>query len=859
MRRVHRAWRRPARPVVPGARAAGRGRAVETIEGVGGPTALHPVQQALHDAPRPAVRVLHAGDRDVAGGRAARRGLDREAAVDDALGGHALPLHRLRQHPRRDRRRLAGAAGPMAGTRGRAPRPPARRPARAPRRRPPLLTGTGPLRRRPRAARHCCTRRSSAARSPTPSSAASTPPTRSTIAGVVAVLGPDELAARVGGPIPILWQGRATVQQTRHRGLSPTGSATSASRVGVVVATLALRRRGRRRRGRCSTSTQLPGVGGDRRAALAPDAPLLYPERRHQRADAASRRATPPTHVDAVLRGRRAHALACACDVGRVAGAPMECRGHRRRPRRRHGQLTVWMLDPGPARRARRHLRGAAALPQHQIRVITPDVGGGFGVKDHVYEDELLVVPGRRPPGPAGEVDRGPLRVAGRHHAGPRRGVRGRRRVRPRRPTAWPARRCRAQQRLAPLDLRRRAAVRHGRDVPGPYRWDAVRTVGRVVATNRDPDRRLPRASARRRPRSSASGSSTSWPPSSASTRSTCARATSSAPTSSRTRSKTFITFDNGDYHRALRPHPRAGGRVARAARRRPARGASATRSTCRWPASARARPTSSSASTIGALRERAPSGSSPTARCASTSASRRTARATRRRSPSWPPTASASTSTDIELVSRRHRLRARTRPTAPRRRARSRWAAGRCCSRSTRSADQAGRASRPRCSRRTPTTSCSPTARARSPAPTCRSRSPTSRTGPGRASACPPATCPASSRPLAYDPEQCTFSYATHVCRVAVDRDTGVAEVERYAVVNDCGTVVNPTIVEGQIHGGVAQGARGRAARGGRVRRRRPAPHARRCSTTCGRVQASIPDIEIEHLETRRPTRPAA
>ena len=57
------------------------------------------------------------------------------------------------------------------------------------------------------------------------------------------------------------------------------------------------------------------------------------------------------------------------------------------------------------------------------------------------------------------------------------------------------------------------------------------------------------------------------------------------------------------------------------------------------------------------------------------------------------------------------------------------------------------------------------------------------------------------------YDPPSGTFSYAAHVCRVAVDPSTGLVDVERYAVVHDCGTIVNPTIVEGQIHGGIAQG----------------------------------------------------
>ncbi len=51
------------------------------------------------------------------------------------------------------------------------------------------------------------------------------------------------------------------------------------------------------------------------------------------------------------------------------------------------------------------------------------------------------------------------------------------------------------------------------------------------------------------------------------------------------------------------------------------------------------------------------------------------------------------------------------------------------------------------------------------------------------------------------------TFSNGTHIAEVEVDIHTGVVEVTRYAVVNDCGTLINPTIVEGQIHGGVAQG----------------------------------------------------
>src|SRR2546423_2828235 len=60
--------------------------------------------------------------------------------------------------------------------------------------------------------------------------------------------------------------------------------------------------------------------------------------------------------------------------------------------------------------------------------------------------------------------------------------------------------------------------------------------------------------------------------------------------------------------------------------------------------------------------------------------------------------------------------------------------------------------------------------------------------------------------RTFAPPPPVC-FAGGAHAAVVAVDVETGRVEVERYAVVHDCGTVLNPMIVEGQIHGGVAHG----------------------------------------------------
>jgi carbon-monoxide dehydrogenase large subunit len=57
------------------------------------------------------------------------------------------------------------------------------------------------------------------------------------------------------------------------------------------------------------------------------------------------------------------------------------------------------------------------------------------------------------------------------------------------------------------------------------------------------------------------------------------------------------------------------------------------------------------------------------------------------------------------------------------------------------------------------------------------------------------------------FDPPGPTFSGAVHVASVEVDRETGRVSLRAYAVVEDCGPVINPMIVEGQIHGAVTQG----------------------------------------------------
>jgi carbon-monoxide dehydrogenase large subunit len=57
------------------------------------------------------------------------------------------------------------------------------------------------------------------------------------------------------------------------------------------------------------------------------------------------------------------------------------------------------------------------------------------------------------------------------------------------------------------------------------------------------------------------------------------------------------------------------------------------------------------------------------------------------------------------------------------------------------------------------------------------------------------------------WDPPNFTFPFGTHVAVVEVDEETGAVTLQRYVAVDDCGNQVNPLIVEGQVHGGIAQG----------------------------------------------------
>jgi carbon-monoxide dehydrogenase large subunit len=101
-----------------------------------------------------------------------------------------------------------------------------------------------------------------------------------------------------------------------------------------------------------------------------------------------------------------------------------------------------------------------------------------------------------------------------------------------------------------------------------------------------------------------------------------------------------------------------------------------------------------------------------------------------------------------------------------------------------------------------------------------------------------------------AYDGGDVTgWAYATHACVAEVDRDTGQVALRKYVVVEDCGEIINPAIVDGQIRGGVAQGIGGvlyeKSAYG--------QDGQYLAATFMDYLLPSameIPEIEIEHLE---------
>ncbi|MGE0521370.1 MAG: xanthine dehydrogenase family protein molybdopterin-binding subunit [Candidatus Binatia bacterium] len=103
------------------------------------------------------------------------------------------------------------------------------------------------------------------------------------------------------------------------------------------------------------------------------------------------------------------------------------------------------------------------------------------------------------------------------------------------------------------------------------------------------------------------------------------------------------------------------------------------------------------------------------------------------------------------------------------------------------------------------------------------------------------------------YTPPPLTFANATHFAEVEVDVETGRVTIGRYVVIEDCGKIVNPMIVDGQVVGGVAQGI-GTAM----LEHLQYDEHGQLLTTTfmdyLPPTAADVPDVEVGHIETPSP-----
>ena len=106
------------------------------------------------------------------------------------------------------------------------------------------------------------------------------------------------------------------------------------------------------------------------------------------------------------------------------------------------------------------------------------------------------------------------------------------------------------------------------------------------------------------------------------------------------------------------------------------------------------------------------------------------------------------------------------------------------------------------------------------------------------------------------FTPDQSTYSNGTHIAEVEVDIETGQVTVTRYVVMHDCGTVINPMVVEGQIVGGVIHGV-GNAF----FERMVYDDQAQPLSTHFGEyllpLSTDSPNVEVLHMETPSPLNP--
>jgi carbon-monoxide dehydrogenase large subunit len=106
------------------------------------------------------------------------------------------------------------------------------------------------------------------------------------------------------------------------------------------------------------------------------------------------------------------------------------------------------------------------------------------------------------------------------------------------------------------------------------------------------------------------------------------------------------------------------------------------------------------------------------------------------------------------------------------------------------------------------------------------------------------------------YDPSNFTFPSGVHIAEVEIDPETGVTKIDRWTAVDDFGNVINPMIVEGQVHGGVAQGI-GQAMLENTVYDRSGQLLTASFMDYCMPRASDLPSIEVKMTPTPCPSNP--
>ncbi|MDH3755396.1 MAG: xanthine dehydrogenase family protein molybdopterin-binding subunit [Acidimicrobiia bacterium] len=659
----------------------------------------------------------------------------------------------------------------------------------------------------------------------------------------VTVLGPDQLRSHIRGDLPVLWtlgdqQQHATPVVDEH--LRYVGQP-----VGVVIADSCYLAEDAIEAVELGIDELDPVVG--LAEATAADSPLLYPEL-GSNVLATFEAGDTEAHTDAVFAGAD-RVFHTTLRIGRVHGLAIEARGIVAVPEPR-GKLTIYTSTQTP-HAVRDSVCEVLGLAQSAVRVIAPDVGGGFGLKDHIYEDEVMVAIAALERGrPVKWIeDRFESLLATTHARdemhevdvavdddGTLKGLR----VRARR------------------NVGARLAVFGGGPLftalgvaPGPYRWEAVQCVGQLVATNTMSTGAYrgfgqTQAAFIRERAVDLVAAELGHDPVELRARNMI------APDELPYQMRTMIQFDNGDYEAALRrasalisegPPPPDDGR---------ARGVGY----CSYVQMAGIGPSTLNeliGLSIGGFESatvrvepdgsvRVATGVSPHGQGLETTI---------------PQLVADELGVDLETIELIHGDTDTTPYSAY----------GTAASRSLAVGGGATVVATQRLADKIKTVAAEMLEASAADIELSDDRAKVVGTDVGvtigevarrawQGFRLPEGTEPGLVASYSYDPLSATFSYATHACRVAVDTGTGEVRVEDYVVVHDCGKIVNPTIVEGQIHGGVAQGL-GAALMEEVFYDDQGQPLSSTMLDYHVPASASMPDIRIEHMEIPSPFTP--